>query len=97
MSLSSADGRKFLARKVILATGLDGSGRWNVPDFISQGTCRADRYAHTADDIDFVCAARKTHRRAWKWRVGFRQCGDRTGGTAPAGSIFACARQNSRA
>ena len=53
VSLSTADGRVFLARKVILATGLDGSGRWNVPDFISQ-TLPGDRYAHSADDIDFV-------------------------------------------
>ncbi len=53
VSLSSADGRTFLARKVILATGLDGSGRWNVPDFVSQ-SLPPDRYAHTADDIDFA-------------------------------------------
>ena len=53
VSLTTADGRVFLARKVILATGLDGSGRWNVPDFISQ-TLPGDRYAHSADDIDFV-------------------------------------------
>ena len=53
VSLSCADGRIFLARKVILATGLDGSGRWNVPDFVSQ-SLPSDRYAHSADDIDFA-------------------------------------------
>lgn len=53
VALFSADGRKFLARKVILATGLDGSGRWNVPDFVSQ-SLPTDRYAHTADNIDFA-------------------------------------------
>ena len=53
IALFGADSRKFLARKVILATGLDGSGRWNVPDFVSQSLPR-DRYAHTADNIDFA-------------------------------------------
>jgi FAD-dependent urate hydroxylase len=44
--------RRYLARKVVLATGLDGSGRWNVPAFISRAV-PAERYAHTADAIDF--------------------------------------------
>jgi cation diffusion facilitator CzcD-associated flavoprotein CzcO len=44
--------QKFLARKVVLATGLDGSGRWNVPAFISRAL-PAERYAHTADAVDF--------------------------------------------
>ena len=37
---------------MVLATGLDGSGRWNVPAFII-GALPAERYAHTADAIDF--------------------------------------------
>jgi cation diffusion facilitator CzcD-associated flavoprotein CzcO len=45
--------RKFVARKVVLATGLDGSGRWNVPAFISRAL-PAERYAHTADAVDFA-------------------------------------------
>ncbi len=49
----TADGRVFRGRKVILATGIDGSGRWNVPDFVSKSLPR-DRYAHSADDIDFA-------------------------------------------
>ncbi|MET0867337.1 MAG: NAD(P)/FAD-dependent oxidoreductase [Pseudorhodoplanes sp.] len=53
VSLSTADGRTFLARKVILATGLDGSGRWNVPHFVSKNL-PPERYAHSADDIDFA-------------------------------------------
>jgi cation diffusion facilitator CzcD-associated flavoprotein CzcO len=52
VSLTTADGRTFFARRVILATGLDGSGRWNVPDFVSQGLPH-ERYAHSADEIDF--------------------------------------------
>ena len=55
----AANDRKFLARKVVLATGLDGSGRWNVPGFIASAL-PADRYAHTADAIDFsaLCGKR---------------------------------------
>lgn len=52
VSLKTADGRAFLARRVILATGLDGSGRWNMPEFVSQSLPR-ECYAHSADDIDF--------------------------------------------
>jgi cation diffusion facilitator CzcD-associated flavoprotein CzcO len=40
------------ARKVVLATGIDGSGRWEIPVFISRAL-PPDRFAHTAQDIDF--------------------------------------------
>jgi cation diffusion facilitator CzcD-associated flavoprotein CzcO len=53
VSVQTADGRTFLARKLILATGIDGSGRWSVPDFVSKSLPR-ERYAHSADDIDFA-------------------------------------------
>jgi cation diffusion facilitator CzcD-associated flavoprotein CzcO len=53
VKLSASNGRTFLARKVVLATGLDGSGRWNTPEFISKSLPR-ERYAHSADDIDFA-------------------------------------------
>ncbi len=39
------------ARKVVLATGIDGSGRWEVPPQVA-GLPR-ELYAHTRDDIDF--------------------------------------------
>ena len=42
-----------LARKVVLATGIDGGGAWHVPDLISEAVPR-DRYAHTAEEIDFT-------------------------------------------
>lgn len=41
-----------LARKVVLATGIDGCGRWDVPAQISENLSRT-HYAHTRDDIDF--------------------------------------------
>lgn len=41
-----------LARKVVLATGIDGSGRWDVPPMISEKITRK-HYAHTRDEIDF--------------------------------------------
>jgi cation diffusion facilitator CzcD-associated flavoprotein CzcO len=40
------------ARRVVLATGIEGSGDWHVPRFISDALPR-DRYAHTRWDIDF--------------------------------------------
>lgn len=40
VSATTADGRTFLARKLILATGIDGSGRWNVPEFVSRNLPR---------------------------------------------------------
>jgi len=40
------------ARKIVLATGFDGSGGWRAPrDFVAN--LPAERYAHSADDIDF--------------------------------------------
>jgi cation diffusion facilitator CzcD-associated flavoprotein CzcO len=40
------------ARKVVLATGIDGSGRWQIPEFVAHAV-PPERYAHTAHDIDF--------------------------------------------
>jgi len=40
------------ARKVILATGIQGGGEWHTPAFI-RDALPSGRYAHTADAIDF--------------------------------------------
>jgi cation diffusion facilitator CzcD-associated flavoprotein CzcO len=47
-----SDGRVLYARKVVLATGQDGTGQWWMPPFIAKlpDTVRA----HTCDDIDFA-------------------------------------------
>jgi len=45
--------RTQLARKVVLATGIDGSGAWHVPDFIAD-TVPTHLHAHTSADIDFA-------------------------------------------
>jgi len=50
---------RILARNVVLATGIEGAGRWMVPDVIATGLPRT-RYAHTADAIDFAAMAGKT-------------------------------------
>lgn len=42
----------LIARKVILATGIQGGGDWHTPDFVREAL-PAGRYAHTADAIDF--------------------------------------------
>jgi cation diffusion facilitator CzcD-associated flavoprotein CzcO len=53
------DGRpgRIAARKVVLATGIDGSGRWWMPDFVEALPRRLR--AHTADPIDFAALAGK--------------------------------------
>ena len=43
---------RLLTRKIVLATGIEGSGGWRVPKLISTSLPR-ERYAHTADPIDF--------------------------------------------
>jgi len=40
------------ARRVVLATGIDGSGQWRVPEAIARALPRA-LYAHTSEVIDF--------------------------------------------
>jgi cation diffusion facilitator CzcD-associated flavoprotein CzcO len=40
------------ARKIVLATGIEGSGRWQAPRALV-ANLPAKRYAHSADNIDF--------------------------------------------
>ena len=40
------------ARKIVLATGLDGAGLWEVP-LVVRESLPPERYAHTDDQIDF--------------------------------------------
>ncbi|HYP78157.1 MAG TPA: NAD(P)/FAD-dependent oxidoreductase [Polyangiaceae bacterium] len=44
--------RTLRARRVVLATGIDGSGEWRIPSEVTQAL-PANLYAHTRDDIDF--------------------------------------------
>lgn len=44
--------KTILARKVVLATGIQGGGEWHVPDFIK--ALPKSLYAHTAEMIDFA-------------------------------------------
>jgi OHCU decarboxylase len=53
-----ADGGTLLARKVVLATGIQGGGEWHVPDFI-KAALPASRYAHTSDHVDYAALAGK--------------------------------------
>jgi FAD-dependent urate hydroxylase len=48
----------LITRNVALTTGMEGCGRWTVPDIISKALPR-ERYAHTADAIDFTALAGK--------------------------------------
>ncbi len=43
-------GGRLLARRVVLATGIDGSGAWEVPAMI-RDALPAAKYAHTRADI----------------------------------------------
>lgn len=55
---SPAGSRRVLARRVVLATGIDGSGEWRVPTAVSESLPRT-LYAHTRDEIDFSALAGK--------------------------------------
>jgi FAD-dependent urate hydroxylase len=48
----------LLARRVVLATGIDGSGQWEVPAMIREGL-PPHLYAHTRQNIDFAALAGK--------------------------------------
>lgn len=41
------------ARKVVLATGIQGGGEWHVPQFVKDAVPR-QLYAHTSEAIDFA-------------------------------------------
>ena len=49
---------RILARNVVLATGIEGSGRWLVPEAISSALPKS-LYAHTAEAIDFAALSGK--------------------------------------
>lgn len=52
------NGEIRLARRVVLATGLEGSGRWQIPAIVSANV-PAGHYAHTSQAIDFQGLAGK--------------------------------------
>ena len=52
-ALTHGADQTLLARRVVLATGIDGSGHWHVPAMITNALPR-ERYAHTRDPIDFA-------------------------------------------
>lgn len=47
----------FLARKVVLATGIQGGGEWHTPDFIKALPKRC--YAHTSEAVDYAAMRSK--------------------------------------
>ncbi len=56
--VSLEDGERYLARKVVLATGIQGGGEWHVPDFVKQAL-PDHLYAHTSAEIDYAALAGK--------------------------------------
>ncbi len=48
----------LFARRVILATGIEGSGQWHVPEMI-RGALPGHLFAHTRSEIDFAALAGK--------------------------------------
>ena len=49
---------EVLARKVVLATGIQGGGEWHTPDFI-KAALPPSLYAHTSQAVDYVALAGK--------------------------------------
>jgi cation diffusion facilitator CzcD-associated flavoprotein CzcO len=56
--LHMATGEPLRARKVVLATGIQGGGEWHVPPMIDDALPRS-RYAHTSEPIDYAALAGK--------------------------------------
>lgn len=54
--LHLSDGSAVLARRVVLATGIQGGGEWHVPRFVSDAL-PGSRYAHTAQAVDYAALA----------------------------------------
>jgi hypothetical protein len=54
--LHLADGAPLLARKVVLATGIQGGGGWHVPPMVADAL-PPHRYAHTSQPIDHAALA----------------------------------------
>ena len=53
LEVTTPKGPKTLkAKKVILATGIQGGGEWHTPDFIRDALPKS-RYAHTSEAVDF--------------------------------------------
>jgi cation diffusion facilitator CzcD-associated flavoprotein CzcO len=49
---------RVYARKIVLATGIDGSGAWRAPAIVAN--LPSEHYAHASDDIDFSrCAGKR--------------------------------------
>lgn len=58
LHLSSQTGPStVLARKVVLATGIQGGGHWHTPDFVKD--LPRHRYAHTSEAVDYAALAGK--------------------------------------
>ncbi|CAH1204433.1 FAD-dependent urate hydroxylase [Paenibacillus auburnensis] len=55
---AGAPSSQLLARKVVLATGIQGGGEWHVPEMIA-GNLPEHMYAHTSENIDFNALAGK--------------------------------------
>jgi len=51
--LHLADGDTLLARKVVLATGIQGGGQWHTPGMVRE-KLPSSRYAHTSESIDYA-------------------------------------------
>ena len=58
LAATTGSGEVLLARKIVLATGIAGSGAWLIPDFIEKNLPRAC-YGHTSEPIDFAALTGK--------------------------------------
>ncbi|MGN7760760.1 FAD/NAD(P)-binding protein [Paenibacillus sp. 22594] len=53
ISGAGAPKEQLLARKVVLATGIQGGGEWHVPPMVADHLPKA-MYAHTSEDMDYT-------------------------------------------
>ena len=52
LTISGAEGGTILTRKLVFATGRDGTGGPNIPEFVTE--LPSHLWAHSSDDIDFA-------------------------------------------
>ena len=65
LAATTDSGEVLLARKIVLATGISGSGAWHIPDFIENNLPRT-RWGHTSEAIDFQALAGQAPSACWE-------------------------------
>ncbi len=80
-------GGPVIARKVVLATGIQGGGEWHVPPMVAEAL-PPHLYAHSSGPVDYGALAGKAHCDPRRRRVGVRQRPVRSEGRGGRGACL---------